>query len=221
MSYRLLQGDAQEVLETLEPQSVHCVVTSPPLVDAGGVQALAPFPQFLTPGDVLIGEALTLDNTNSAVLVRERSRTRNFRAVTPAIGLKRSKLKNGLCAAALDLQVWQEGAECLLGVFVRRLPAVERPSLVCVGLLTVVRSAETLGQKLYGRFVNHAHLYAGVIAGSLALLAGVSPVSLDADVSFSVNQSSAVSDINLSHIYLTCDTYDIITERRHFWATSS
>ena len=30
MSYRLLQGDALDVLETLEPQSVHCVVTSPP-----------------------------------------------------------------------------------------------------------------------------------------------------------------------------------------------
>ena len=30
MSYRLLQGDALDVLETLDPQSVHCVVTSPP-----------------------------------------------------------------------------------------------------------------------------------------------------------------------------------------------
>jgi len=30
VSYRLLHGDALDVLETLEPQSVHCVVTSPP-----------------------------------------------------------------------------------------------------------------------------------------------------------------------------------------------
>ncbi len=30
MSYRLLCGDALDVLETMEPQSVHCVVTSPP-----------------------------------------------------------------------------------------------------------------------------------------------------------------------------------------------
>ena len=50
MSYRLLQGDALDVLETLEPQSVHCVVTSPPywgLRDYGvdGQLGLEPTPE--------------------------------------------------------------------------------------------------------------------------------------------------------------------------------
>lgn len=195
---KIFHGDCREVLSRLDAGSINCCVTSPPLDHRRRTDAVEPlrFPiQRFAHFNVFVRKSLVCDSANCAVAIWKVAVSDDFCSVLRTIRLKLSQGEGVVGLRNLDFQERKKRANDRLGLFVGHGPAEKRPALRGVFALSVVRSAKRIGQKFYGRFLNHADLNSSMVAGRCAALASVGFLLFDSDAAFAVNEARTVGNV--------------------------
>jgi len=193
----VLIGDCREVLREMAPESVHCVISSP-LWDsriAHSVEPTAFFIDRLKSSNIFVGQAFRFDYPNGSVFVRKLACSDDLRHVRRPLTLLGSKPQDQFSLPRLDAEIRQKQNAGIFRLLVGDRPDVERPPIWLLLFFQSHATAEAFGQKIDGILVYHLDLNGCVKSGGFAVCSIESPFgSLDSDASFSVDQSSAVSD---------------------------
>lgn len=137
--------------------------------------------------DIFVGEAFRSNHSRRAVAIGEIPVADHLSSMFAARSLQVPEFQKNIRLFEFDHQEWQQGTEDGLRRSVRRLVAEERFALSGVRLLLIVPPSKRLGNEADRLFVNHSHLYPGVVAGSGPSLATVCLHLFDAEVCFSVH----------------------------------
>ncbi len=188
----IIQGDALTELKKLPDASVQCCITSPP--SKGRVV------QRFTPKikSIAISQNGFIHQSSGGASAPSGTR------VKFAFTQRNQKLGVGF----FDDEKRQKCGDNFEGEQVRSLPAKQRPSCrTQVVRFSVVRTTKGLSEQSKRTFVNHPHLNSFVVKN----IDGVLVVSaFDADITFTVNQSSQVGECRLFHA-------DNITQPHMLW----
>lgn len=172
MTWSIVQHDVQVTPWPLEDESVQCVVTSPPSVIQGFAEQVETVP-VSEDGSVHGPFGGTATPTGTRVF------------------LACSQPKHRDSRPLLDAEIWEQLSEDSSRESVRSLPAVERASVVAVGLLAVVVPTERFSEKRDGCFMNHAELDSLMVDRADRVL----PLGLlDSDVRLAVYQPGEICE---------------------------
>lgn len=196
MSAEVHHGDAREVLAGMQPESVHCVITSP-LSDTHAVQGFASKVECLTPCHVLVAERFGGNQPGSAIAIWEILVTSDFGPVIAPLSLERPKFQYDFSPSSFHQDVWEDRADDHLGCGVRSLVTEQRPAFGGMSLLWIVPASKGFSQEFDRPFVDHPDLKAGVVTGRLPALAGIRRGLFDSDVSFTIDKASNIRQCSI------------------------
>lgn len=195
---RIICGDALTELKKLPDESVHCCVTS----DASVVQFFAAIVETVTHRNVFIGKGFVSNLSDGTVRIWEVSKSSHFRSVFCSFRLKSAELYHSVSNILFDFQIWSDCFDNFLCPLVCRLVAVKWSTLGAIWFFFIVPSPQGFRDKFNSVFVHHADLNSCMEAGGCSFLAFIAPVLFDADITFSVHQSSDIGNVCFLH-YIT------------------
>jgi hypothetical protein len=185
-NFHILQTDAITGCTQIPARSVQTIACSPPLV----IEGFALLIKLIALCDVIIGECFVRDVNDLSVLTYQLVMTSDFCTMLFALRLPVTERQHCLCVDALDAQKGKDRTKDNLSSFVRCLITIKQPTALCMRPLFVIHAAEHLSYKFNRFLIDHADLYARMIARALTPWVRR---ALDTDVSFTVNEASYVS----------------------------
>lgn len=198
----LYLGDAVDVLRGMEVGSALDELSAP---SSATIEFLAPDPEGVAPGDVLVRERLDGNHTDGPGCVREVFFANDLGSMLSAFSLEFAKRQNGLGIFPLDPQVGENEPKGELGFLIADLPSVQKPSVFHTGSFRVVPAAQGVGQESHALLVDHANHQDCVVAGIYSpgeVL--VRLALLDSDVALSVDEAGAVREVDLISHAIHC-----------------
>lgn len=197
--WEIRQGDALALLREMPSESVHCVITSPPLVIMGMVKATTPLPESVEHGNVLIRECQVSNLERLASPVTEVTFSCDLGSVGRPIKLQCAEREHGFGIDQFYPEPRQQGFKDRTSCLVRSLITEETAAFMGVRFLGVVPTSESFGEEPDGSFINHADLNTSVVTGANPSSKGmVWGTPFNADVTLTINNASDVSEISVS-----------------------
>lgn len=163
------------------------------------VEIVAPLPIRLADGYIFVRKSHVLYGDLLPILADHDSFARYLCSVFPGIGLEIAETKNGLSLFLLYFQVRYNGFKDRCRLLVASCPAIKQPSAIGMGLLFVICSAESVGNKLYSLFIDHPNLYSSMIRWVYKPLTFIRLSPFYSDVGLSVHETSNISNIRICH----------------------